>query len=146
MESDGEEMTGDMYEDERLERDRQRGRVMGEFVRRAIDNAFEQVQSSSSAPKEALSFLLHQGDRGRREVVRIVAKEVGDFLRATDLSSEVIKVLTSVEADFKVHVKFRRTEGGGVKPDLGGDVDIPEPAKDGEQEVEHSSLDPDDSI
>jgi len=143
MESDGEEMTEDIYGDEPLDRDRQRGRVMGEFVRRAIDNAFEQVQSSSAAPKEALSFLLQQGDRGRREVVKIIAKEVGDFLRATDLSSEVIKVLTSVEADFRVHVKFRRTEDGGVKPDVAGDVDVPEPVDEVGQEDQHSNLDPD---
>ncbi|MEM1022726.1 MAG: hypothetical protein AAGD10_03995 [Myxococcota bacterium] len=142
METDGDDMTEDIYGEEKYERDRQRGRVVGEFVRRAIDNAFEQVQSSSAAPKEALSFLLHQGDKGRREVVRIVAKEVGDFLRATDLSSEVIKVLTGVQAELNVKVKFRRTEGGGVKPDLDGDIKIPEPLEP-DEEQEDSKLDPD---
>lgn len=106
-------MTEDLFEGEEETRER-KTRLVSEFVRRAIDNAVGQVQSSGSLSREALGFLIQHGDRGRKEVVRLVAKEVGDFLRATDLSSEVIKVLTNVRMD--VSVSFRKNDDGGVDP------------------------------
>ncbi len=99
------------------ERDRQRTRVVSEFVRRTIENAVGQVQQSSTVPREALSFLLHQGDKGKRELVRIVATEVGDFLRHVDISTEVVKVLSNIQMDFQASVRFKRT-GDGLEPDI----------------------------
>lgn len=112
-------MTEDLLDDDDLgSRERPPTRLVSEFVRRAIDNTLGQVHYSSSVPKDALQYLLHQGDRGRREIVRIVAKEVGDFLRATDLSSELIKVLTSVQVDVSASVRFKRNANGDIEPDV----------------------------
>ncbi len=90
---------------------------VGNLFRRAIENTVGQVQNTSSVPKEALQYVLQQGDRGKREVVRLVANEVGDFLRHVDISSEIIKVLTSVEMDFSASIKFRHT-GDGLSPEF----------------------------
>lgn len=106
--------------------DKDRG-VLGvsDFVRRAIENTVGSVQSTGTLSKEALQYVIQQGDRGRREVVRIVASEVGDFLRKTDLSQEVTKILTSVQMEFSATIKFKPTETGGlVKAEAETDLEI----------------------
>lgn len=96
---------------------RQRPRVVSDFVRRAIENTVGSVQPGTIS-RDALSYVLQQGDRGKREVMRIVAKEVGDFLRQVDISSEVVKILSSLQVEVSATVRFKPTEGGGVQPDV----------------------------
>ena len=96
---------------------------VSDFVRRAIETTVGQVQNQSGLPKEAINYLLQQGERGRREVVRIVAKEVGDFLRATDISSEVVKVLTNVQVDFSAKLRFKRNSEGGLTQEVVEDAE-----------------------
>lgn len=117
---------------ERVARDRDdRGRPqLTDFVRRVVENTVGQVQNTGSAGRDTISYLLQQGDRGRREVVRIVAKEVGDFLRATDLSSEAVKVLTRVRLEVNASISFKPTDDGrGVQPevDSGSQVKVMDP-------------------
>jgi hypothetical protein len=110
--------TDDVDDDEMFARREREGRVgVGDFVRRAIENTVGSVQNTSSTTRDALQYLLHQGDKGRKEILRIVAKEVGDFLHHVDLSSEIIKVLTNVEMDFNASVRFKRV-GNSVKPEF----------------------------
>ena len=102
----------------RRESSRSKGRgSVPDFVRRAIENTMGSVQSTQNVSKEALQFFLSTTDKTRREIVRIAASEVGEFLRQSDIASEVIKVLTSVEADVQLRVKFRRTDKG-VSPEV----------------------------
>ncbi len=111
--------TSDIEDDDmfaRRERDRRQG-VVTDFVRRAIENTVGQVQNTSSISREAIHYLLQQGDRGRKEVLRIVGKEVGDFLRHVDISTEVIKVLTGIQMDFSASVRFRHADGK-LKPEI----------------------------
>ena len=96
---------------------RSRSRGVPDFVRRAIENTMGSVQNTQNVSKEALQFFLSTTDKTRREIVRIAASEVGEFLRQSDIASEVIKVLTSLEADVQVRVKFRRTDSG-VRSDI----------------------------
>jgi hypothetical protein len=104
---------------------RGRPRVVSEFVRRAIENTVGSVQSTGSVSKEALAYLLQQGDKGRKEVMRVVAKEVGDFLRQTDVSSEIVKVLTNIQVDVSASVKFRPSQDhGAVRPEFGGETTV----------------------
>jgi hypothetical protein len=126
--------TSDLEDDDmfaRRERERRQG-VVTDFVRRAIENTVGQVQTTSNLSRDAIQYLLQQGDKGRKEVLRIVAKEVGEFLRHVDISTEVIKVLTGVQMDFTASVKFRHADGK-LKPEISQDVSItespePEPA------------------
>ena len=107
----------------RDERDR-RPRV-SDFVRRAFENTMGSVQSSGSVPREALEYLLQKGDRGRRELFRIVAGEVGDFLRHVDVAGEVVKVLTSVEVEFKANLRFKPADNAlKVEPTPDSDLSM----------------------
>jgi len=102
------------------ERERQRTRLLSEFVRRTLENAVGQVQQTSTVPREALTYLLQQGDRGKREVVRIVGTEVSDFLRHIDVSSEILKVLGNLQVDVSASVRFKRTDAG-LEPEVSSD-------------------------
>ncbi len=106
------------YDDERR-RGRKDRQPVQELFRRAIENTVESVQNSGALPKEALAYVLQQGDKGRRELVKVAAKELGDFLRATDISSEVVKILTAVQMDMTVSVSFKRKDDGtGLVPEV----------------------------
>lgn len=103
---------------ERPTQDRwQRPKVVSEFVRRAIEGTVGSMEKSSNLSREALSFLLQQGDRGKKELVRIVAHEVNDFLKNVDLSSEVIKVLTNLSIEVNATVRFK-TKDGVLTPEI----------------------------
>ena len=121
MHDDHDDLFG-AYDDDRR-RSRKDRHPVQELFRRAIENTFESVQNKGALPKEALAYLLQQGDKGRRELVKVAAKELGDFLRATDISSEVVKVLTAVQMDMTVSVRFKRNpDGQGVTPDVEASV------------------------
>lgn len=94
---------------------RSRARGVPDFVRRAIENTMESVQSTQNVSREAIQFFISTTDKTRKEIVRIAASEVGAFLRQSDIASEIVKVLTNVEADVHVRVKFKKT-GNGVTP------------------------------
>lgn len=108
----------------RRERHRQGSRVVGDFVRRAIENTVGQVQSSGAMPKEAISYLLQQSDKGRKEVVRLVASEVGEFLRHTDISSEVVKILTNVQVDMSASLRFKRNPEGRLSTEIDDGAEV----------------------
>ena len=117
MHEDQEDLYGAYDEDRR--RSRRDRHPVQELFRKAIENTFDTVKDSGAIPKEALGYLLQQTDRGRREIVKVAAKELGDFLRATDISSEVVKVLTAVQMDMTVSVRFKRNpDGDGVVPSV----------------------------
>ncbi len=131
---DEEEMFGTRGDGERS----RRSRAVPDFVRRAIENTVGSVQNTGTVSKEALQYILHQGDRTKREVVRIVASEVGDFLQHVDISREIIKVLTSVQAEVSLSVRFKPTKGGGIIPDVEAKGAKAVVAEDDESEPEES--------
>ena len=112
---------------------RPRPRGVPDFVRRAIENTVGSVQNTGSISRDALQYVLQQGDKGRKEVFRIVAAEVGDFLKNVDLSSEVVKVLTAVQVEFNASVRFRpNPEATGVKPEVESTTTITSPGEEPE--------------
>jgi hypothetical protein len=122
---------------ERVAGERRRSpRVVPDFLKRAIENTMGSMQNTGSMSREALSYLLQQGDRGKKEVVRIVAQEVGMFLKNVDLSSEIIKVLTAVQLEVNASVKFKPTKDGGIKPEITHNTEVmPSPDLPHEEEI-----------
>ena len=96
-----------------------------DFVRKKLESTVEQVQTTGNLSKDALTYVIQQGDKGRKEVLRIVAQEVGDFLKNTDLSQEITKVLTGLKIDVNASIAFRANESGdGVKPEIESQVEL----------------------
>jgi len=96
-----------------------------DFVRKKLGSTMDQVQTTGSMSREALSYVIQQGDKGRKEVLRIVAQEVGDFLKNTDLSRELTKVLTGVKLDINASIAFKPADGErGVEPEIEHEVKL----------------------
>lgn len=108
-----------------------------DLFRRAFDHTMGSVHSTSSTSWDTLQNILSTTDRTRRELVRIVASEVGDFMKHVDFASEVTKILTSVQADVHVSVRFKRNPDGGVEPRVArAEPEEPEQPGDGPGEPE----------
>lgn len=123
----------DVFEDDDDEMFRRRERyrpIISELVKKAIENTVGQVQNTGTAGRDAISYLLQQGDKGKQQAVRIIAKEVGDFLRATDISSEAVKILTQLRVEVNASVSFKPAgDGRAVRPevDAGSKVSVMDP-------------------
>lgn len=105
--------------------------VISELVKKAIENTVGQVQNTQSVGRDAITYLLQQGDKGKQQAVRVIAKEVGDFLRATDISSEAVKILTQLRVEVNASVSFKpAADGRTVRPEVekGSKVSVRDPA------------------
>ncbi len=57
-------------------------------------------------PGEVVGFILGQVDSTKREVLRVVSREVRMFLQNVDLGGELTKILTSVSFEIRTEVRF----------------------------------------
>ena len=64
------------------------------------------LSENKKLPKEAVGLLVGQADVMRREVLRIISREIRIFLENMDLGGEVAKILTSVSFEVKTEVRF----------------------------------------
>jgi hypothetical protein len=94
-------------------------RILPELIRRGFEvgrGPLERV-SESIFPKDIASHLVSQLGDIRSGVVKAVAQEVGRFLREADIASEVRKVLTGLDIDAQVKLRFTAREDGTIKPE-----------------------------
>lgn len=69
-------------------------------------------------PKEIAGYIFEQIDETKNGMLRIVAKEMRDFLENTELAEELRKVLTSLSFEIKTEIRFIPNETAVVKPDV----------------------------
>lgn len=74
-------------------------------------------------PREAVGFILGQADATKREVLRVVSREVRLFLENVDLGGELTKILTSVSFEIRTEVRFIPNDAS-VKPNVRNRVSI----------------------
>jgi hypothetical protein len=72
----------------------------------------------SSVPKEVAGFVFSQIDDTKNAMVRVVAREVREFLEAADIAKELHRALTSLSFEIKTEIRFIPNDAGGVKPDV----------------------------
>ncbi len=83
------------------------------------ESAVREIVGDAKLPKEILHYVFSQIDETKNALVRVVAREVRDFLEATDLATEMQKALTSLSFEIKTEVRFIPNEAGtGVRPDV----------------------------
>ena len=73
-------------------------------------------------PKEVAGYVLSQVDDTKNAVVRVVAREVREFLQKADLATELQRVLTSLSFEIRTEIRFKPNEAGGVTPEVKADV------------------------
>ena len=72
--------------------------------------------------KEIVGYTFNQVDETKNMLVRVVAREVRDFLDATDIATEIRQALTTLSFEIKTEIRFIPNEAGGVRPDVKAQV------------------------
>lgn len=88
--------------------------VLPDIFKRAVERGKERAQEApenlrsfvgDKIPKEVSSYVFHQVDETKNGLLKVFAGEVRNFLEATNLSSELRKLLTTVK--FEIHTTIR---------------------------------------
>jgi hypothetical protein len=100
-------------------------------------------------PKEALGYVAQQLDQSKNEVLRVVSRELRDFLSHVDLGGEIQKILTSISFEITTQIRFVPNEKA-VKPDVKAGMhvkrNVKAKRKKGEGQEEDEILDDRDEI
>ncbi len=110
-------------------------RILPELLRRGLEagrGPLERVSESIFPRDIASQFVTQLGDL-RSGMVKAVALEVGRFLREADIASEVRKVLTGLDVEAQVRLRFKERENGSLKPELDIELGGDDKARGGER-------------
>jgi hypothetical protein len=90
--------------------------VIPELLKRAIEIGVDRAQDAPESlkhfvgelklPKEIASYILQQVDETKNGLFRVVANEIRDFLEHANISSEMKKILTTVQFEINTTVRF----------------------------------------
>jgi len=83
------------------------------------EEGIRNMVSEMKLPKEALSYLLTQTERTRKDVFEAVSKEVKKYLRSKEPEKLLSQVLQHFTIEVKAEIKFRTNDKGGIKVDIG---------------------------
>jgi len=107
--------------------------LLPELIKRGIEKGFEAgmgtlsrtdealrgVVAEGKLPREIVSYVFTAIDDTKNGMMRVVGREVRDFLQATDLAHEFQKALTSLSFEIKTEIRFIPNDAGtGVKADI----------------------------
>lgn len=107
-------------------------RILPEVLKRAIEKGLETgigtltnsrealqgVVGKVELPKELAGYVLSQVDETKNAMVRVVAREVREFLEAADLAKELQRALTSLSFEIRTEIRFIPNDAGGVTPSV----------------------------
>ena len=75
------------------------------------EEGIRQTVSDMKLPKEALHFLLSQGDSARKEMFQVVSKEVKKYLRSSDMERLLSGILEHFTVEVKAEIRFKTKDG-----------------------------------
>jgi hypothetical protein len=95
--------------------------VIPELIKRAVEIGVEKAAEAPDnlkefvggmkLPREVAHYLLSQVEETKNGLFRVVAKEIRDFLEHTNVSSEMQKMLTTVQFEINTTIRFKPNEG-----------------------------------
>jgi len=104
---------------ETIRRGLEKGIVAGLGTLSKTDSAVRDFVSDVKLPKEIVHYLFSTVDETKNALVRVVAREVREFLEATDVAAELQKALTTLSFEIKTEIRFIPNEAGtGIKPEV----------------------------
>jgi hypothetical protein len=123
------------------ERRRRLDSVIPELIKRAVEIGVEKASEAPDnlkefvggmkLPREVAHYLLSQVEETKNGLFRVVAKEIRDFLEHTNLSSEMQKMLTTVQFEVNTTIRFKPNEGAAEgegqkfpKPEVKSEVQV----------------------
>lgn len=106
-------------------------RILPELLKRGLEASRGTIGNVSDTlfSRDVAAGLVSQLGEMREGVVSAVAQEVGRFLRQADIAAEVRNVLTGMEVEANVKIKFRKSEKGGVTTE----VEVEDPPRRGKR-------------
>lgn len=87
-----------------------------ELIRRAL--------LETPMPREVGGFLAGSADTMRRELNRVIAREVAGFLKSVNLAGELQKILTSLSLEIKTEIRFVPNDRAAKSPDSPPEPDV----------------------
>jgi len=70
------------------------------------EEGLREVLKDLRLPKEMMQFILQQADHTKREFMRVVAREVREFLDSSDLRDELLSLLSQVTFEVNTTVRL----------------------------------------
>jgi uncharacterized membrane protein YgcG len=84
------------------------------------EEGIRRLTKEMTLPKEVAGYLVNTASSTKDEVMRIIAREVREFLQSVNLSEEIAKMLTTLSFEIKTEIRFIPNEEkySGVEPDV----------------------------
>ncbi|MBW2261568.1 MAG: hypothetical protein JRG91_06300 [Deltaproteobacteria bacterium] len=102
-------------------------KLMPEILRRGVESGMDTFLRSDRGVRKAISdlklhreltnYFFHQVDETKNSALRVIAREVREFLENTDLDEALRSVLTSLAFEIRTEVRFVPVDGT-VKPQV----------------------------
>jgi hypothetical protein len=102
-------------------------KLMPEILRRGVESGMDTFLRSDRGVRKAISdmklrreltnYFFHQVDETKNAALRVIAREVREFLENTDLDEALRSVLTSLAFEIRTEVRFVPVDGT-VKPQV----------------------------
>ncbi len=103
-----------------------RGLVAGMGAAMATEEGLRKITKEMSLPKDVASYLANTASSTKDELLRIMAREIREFLQTVNLSEEIAKMLTTLSFEVKTEIRFIPNDEklGGVSPDVKAKVSL----------------------
>jgi hypothetical protein len=107
-----------------------------ELVKRAVaagmgavlttEEGIRRISKDIPLPKEFAGYLVNTASTTKDEFLRVLAREVREFLQTVNLSEEIAKMLTLLSFEIKTEIRFIPNDEkfGGVEPDVKANVKL----------------------
>jgi len=103
-------------------------KIIPEILRRGLASGMDAFLRSDRGVRKAVSdlrlrreltnYFFHQIDETKNAALRVIAREVRDFLESTDLDGAIRNVLTSLAFEIRTEVRFLPTDDGSIRPSV----------------------------
>jgi hypothetical protein len=90
------------------------------------EEGIRRMTKEITLPKEVAGYLVNTAASTKDELMRVMAREVREFLQNVNLSEEIAKMLTTLSFEVKTEVRFipNSEKYGGVEPDVKASVRV----------------------
>jgi hypothetical protein len=97
---------------------------MGAFV--TTEEGIRRIARDMSLPKEVAGYLANTAGATKDEIMRLVAREIREFLQTVNLSDEIAKMLTTLSFEVKTEIRFIPNDQkmGSVQPEVKSKVKL----------------------
>jgi len=97
-----------------------RGFTAGMGALLTSEEGIRKLTKEIPVPKDIAGYLVNTASSSKDELMRIVAREVREFLQSVNLSEEIAKMLTTLSFEVKTEIRFIPNDEkyAGVEPDV----------------------------